>query len=226
MNNETLSKLFTSAFFQKAVDFSLLDALLTMLLAFAIGMFIAVLYRATYQGVMYTMTYGVTLVAMTMLSSMILLVVTSNVVLTLGMVGALSIIRFRTSVKEPLDIMYMFWAVGAGIAIGAGMAGIAIVGTVAVGLSVLFLTRGRQNGVPYILVLTLENRDAEQSALALVGKNVRRCRVKSKSVTKAGTELTVDIRLIKDNTDFMQDVSDLPGVLSAVLVTYNGEYMT
>ena len=161
MTNEVISRLLTSAFFQKAVDFSLPDALLTMALSFVIGLFIALLYRATYQGVMYTMTYGVTLVAMTMVSAMILLVVTSNVVLTLGMVGALSIIRFRTSVKEPLDIMYMFWAVGAGIAIGAGMAGVAIIGSVAVGLAVLFLTRGRQNGVPYILVLTLENKAAE-----------------------------------------------------------------
>lgn len=226
MNNSILTQLFTSTFFAKAVSFSLPDALLTMALSFAIGLFIALLYRSTYQGVMYTMTYGVTLVGMTMLSAMILLVVTSNVVLTLGMVGALSIIRFRTSVKEPMDIMYMFWAVGAGIAIGAGMAGVAIVASIAVGLTVLLLTRGRQNGVPYILVLTLENKDAENAAMALVQKNVRRYRIKSKSVTKGGTELTVDVRLKDDNTDFMQDVSDLNGVLSAVLVTYNGEYMT
>lgn len=226
MNNQTLTRLFTSLFFQKAVDFSLPDALLTMVLAFVIGLFIAVLYRATYQGVLYTMTYGVTLVAMTMVSAMILLVVTSDVVLTLGMVGALSIIRFRTSVKEPLDIMYMFWAVGAGIAVGAGMAGVAIIGSIAVGLAVLFLTRGRQNGVPYILVLTITGKEAEESAMALVSKSVRRCRIKSKSVTKSGTELTVDIRLNKDDTAFMQEVSDLEGVISAVLVTYNGEYMT
>ena len=226
MNTTIFSQLFSSSFFENAVAFSLPDALLTMALSFVIGLFIALLYRATYQGVMYTMTYGVTLVGMTMLSAMILLVVTSNVVLTLGMVGALSIIRFRTSVKEPMDIMYMFWAVGAGIAIGAGMAGVAIVSSIAVGLGVLFLTRGRQNGVPYILVLTLENKAAENAAMELVQKNVRRCRVKSKSVTKCGTELTVDVRLKNDNTDFMQDVSDLQGVNSAVLVTYNGEYMT
>ena len=226
MNTQVLSTLFSSAFFEKAVAFSLPDALLTMALAFVIGLVIALLYRATYQGVMYTMTYGVSLVAMTMLSAMILLVVTSNVVLTLGMVGALSIIRFRTSVKEPLDIMYMFWAVGAGIAIGAGMAGVAVIATLAVGLAVLFLIRGRQNGIPYILVLTVTDREAEKAALSLVEKNVRKCRIKSKSVTKSGTELTVDIRLNKDNTDFMQDVSDLDGVISAVLVTYNGEYMT
>lgn len=226
MNTNVLSQLFTSTFFENAVNFSLPDALLTMALSFIIGLFIAVLYRATYQGVMYTMTYGVTLVCMTMLSAMILLVVTSNVVLTLGMVGALSIIRFRTSVKEPMDIMYMFWAVGAGIAIGAGMAGVAVIASIAVGLAVLFLTRGRQNGVPYILVLTLDGKDAEEKAMALVKQSVRRCRVKSKSVTKGSTEITVDVRLKNENTDFMQDVSDLPGVLNAVLVTYNGEYMT
>ena len=226
MNTNVLSQLFASSFFEKAVAFSLPDALLTMAVSFVIGLFIALLYRSTYQGVMYTMTYGVTLVARTMLSAMILLVVTSNVVLTLGMVGALSIIRFRTSVKEPMDIMYMFWAVGAGIAVGAGMAGVAIVASIAVALTVLLLTRGRQNGVPYILVLTLDGKAAENAAMALVQKNVRRCRIKSKSVTKGGTELTVDVRLKDDNTNFMQDVSDLDGVISAVLVTYNGEYMT
>ena len=176
MNTTVLSHLFSSTFLARAVNFSLPDALLTMALSLVIGLFIALLYRATYQGVMYTMTYGVTLVAMTMVSAMILLVVTSDVVLTLGMVGALSIIRFRTSVKEPMDIMYMFWAVGAGIAVGAGMAGVAIVASIAVGLTVLLLTRGRQNGVPYILVLTLENKAAENAAMALVQQNVRRCR--------------------------------------------------
>ena len=226
MNTQVLSTLFSSAFFEKAVSFSLPDALLTMALAFVIGLVIALLYRATYQGVMYTMTYGVSLVAMTMLSAMILLVVTSNVVLTLGMVGALSIIRFRTSVKEPLDIMYMFWAVGAGIAVGAGMAGVAVIATLTVGLAVLFLTRGRQNGVPYILVLTVTDREAEKAALTLVEKNVRKCRIKSKSVTKGATEITVDLRLNKENTDFMHDLTNLPNVISAVLVTYNGEYMT
>ncbi|MBQ9196450.1 MAG: DUF4956 domain-containing protein [Clostridia bacterium] len=223
--NNVLSQLFSLSFFEKAVAFSLPDTLLILLAAALLGMFIAALYRVTYQGVMYTMTYGVTLVAITMVSAMILCVVTSNVVLTLGMVGALSIIRFRTSIKEPMDIMFMFWAVAAGIATGAGMTGVAVVGSLAIGLVILLLTRGRANGVPYILVLNLDGAAAEDEAMALLKQQVKRSRVKSKRVGPEGTELTVDIRLKGEDTAFMHALNDLPGVRSAVLVTYNGEYM-
>lgn len=223
--NNVLNQLFSVSFFEKAVAFSLPDTLLILLTAAILGLFIAALYRATYQGVMYTMTYGVTLVGVAMVSALILCVVTSNVVLTLGMVGALSIIRFRTSIKEPMDIMYMFWAVAAGIATGAGMAGVAVVGSLAIGLAVVILTRGRQNGVPYILVLRLTDQAAEKAAMQVVAAQVRRCRVKSKRVGPDGTEVTADIRLKADNTDFMHELNALPGVASAMLVTYNGEYM-
>ena len=224
--NAVLNQLFSVSFFEKAVAFSLPDTLLILLVSALLGLFIAALYKATYQGVMYTMTYGVALAAITMISALILCVVTSNVVLTLGMVGALSIIRFRTSIKEPMDIMFMFWAVAAGIATGAGMAGVAVVGSLCIGLLIVLLTRGRQNGVPYILVLQVEDQAAEKKALELVSSHVRRCRVKSKRVTKEETEITVDLRLKKENTDFMHAVNALPGVRSAMLVTYNGEYMT
>ena len=224
--NNVLSQLFSVSFFEKAVAFSLPDTLLILLVSALLGLFIAALYKATYQGVMYTMTYGVALAAITMISALILCVVTSNVVLTLGMVGALSIIRFRTSIKEPMDIMYMFWAVAAGIATGAGMAGVAVLGSLCIGLLIVLLTRGRQNGVPYILVLSVSDQAAEERALALVRDQARRCRVKSKRVTKEETEITVDLRLKNENTDFMHAVNALPGVRSAMLVTYNGEYMT
>lgn len=224
--NAVLNQLFSVSFFEKAVAFSLPDTLLILLVSALLGLFIAALYKATYQGVMYTMTYGVSLAAITMISALILCVVTSNVVLTLGMVGALSIIRFRTSIKEPMDIMFMLWAVAAGIATGAGMAGVAVLGSLCIGLLIVLLTRGRQNGVPYILVLQVEDQAAEKRALEVVAANVKRSRVKSKRVTKEETEITVDLRLKNENTDFMHAVNALPGVRSAMLVTYNGEYMT
>ena len=224
--NTVLNQLFSISFFEKAAAFSLPDTLLILLVSALIGLFIAALYRVTYQGVMYTMTYGVTLVGVSMVSALILCVVTSNVVLTLGMVGALSIIRFRTSIKEPMDIMFMFWAVAAGIAVGAGMAGVAVIGSVMIGLAVLLLTRGRQNGVPYILVVSLKDREAEENAMQMIRSHTRRCRIKSKRVGREGTEITVDVRLKDENTDFMHDLNAVNGVESAVLVTYNGEYMT
>ena len=139
--NAVLNQLFSVSFFEKAVAFSLPDTLLILLVSALLGLFIAALYKATYQGVMYTMTYGVSLAAITMISALILCVVTSNVVLTLGMVGALSIIRFRTSIKEPMDIMFMFWAVAAGIATGAGMAGVAVLGSLCIGLLIVLLLK-------------------------------------------------------------------------------------
>ena len=108
------------------------------------------------------------------------------------MVGALSIIRFRTSIKEPLDIGFMFWAVAAGIATGAGMAGVAAVGSLSIGIVVVLLMRGRQNGVPYILILNVNGQEAENKAMTLVREHVKRCRIKSKRVSKEGTEVTVD----------------------------------
>lgn len=224
--NNVLNQLFSVSFFEKAAAFSLPDTLLVLLTAALLGLFIAALYRATYQGVMYTMTYGVTLVAVCMVSALILCVVTSNVVLTLGMVGALSIIRFRTSIKEPLDIGFMFWAVAAGIATGAGMAGVAAIGSLAIGIVVVLLMRGRQNGVPYILILNVDGQEAEEKAMALVRDQVKRCRIKSKRVSKEGTEVTVDVRLKQENTDFMHTLCAMEGVVNAVLVTYSGEYMT
>ena len=224
--NNVLNQLFSVSFFEKAAAFSLPDTLLALVTAALLGLFIAALYRATYQGVMYTMTYGVTLVAVCMVSALILCVVTSNVVLTLGMVGALSIIRFRTSIKEPLDIGFMFWAVAAGIATGAGMAGVAAIGSLVIGIVVVLLMRGRQNGVPYILILNVDGQGTEEKAMALVREQVKRCRIKSKRVTKEGTEVTVDIRLKQENTDFMHALCAMEGVASAVLVTYSGEYMT
>ncbi len=224
--NNVLNQLFSVSFFEKAAAFSLPDTLLVLLTAALLGLFIAALYRATYQGVMYTMTYGVTLVAVCMVSALILSVVTSNVVLTLGMVGALSIIRFRTSIKEPLDIGFMFWAVAAGIATGAGMAGVAAVGSLSIGIVVVLLMRGRQNGVPYILILNVNGQEAEDKAMTLVHEHVKRCRIKSKRVSKEGTEVTVDVRLKQENTDFMHALCAMEGVANAVLVTYSGEYMT
>ena len=224
--NNVLNQLFSVSFFEKAAAFSLPDTLLVLLTAALLGLFIAALYRATYQGVMYTMTYGVTLVAVCMVSALILCVVTSNVVLTLGLVGALSIIRFRTSIKEPLDIGFMFWAVAAGIATGAGMAGVAAIGSLAIGIVVVLLMRGRQNGVPYILILNVDGQEAEEKAMALVRDQVKRCRIKSKRVSKEGTEVTVDVRLKQENTDFMHTLCAMEGVVNAVLVTYSGEYMT
>ena len=221
----TFSDIFKSSFLENVTAVSLTDMALALVLSFCLGLFIYFIYKKTYAGVMFSRAFGGALIAMTMITAMVILAVTSNVVLSLGMVGALSIVRFRSAIKEPMDIMFMFWAVAAGIAAGAGMAGVAVVGSLMIGLMIVLLTRGRQNGVPYILVLQVEGQQAEEAAMKLVAEKVRRSRIKSKRVGPEGAEVTVDIRLKGGDTAFLHEINALPGVRSAMLVTYNGEYM-
>ena len=131
---------FKSSFLENVTSVSLLDMALALILAFGIGLFIFFVYKKTYSGVMYSASFGTTLVALTMITTVVILAVTSNVVLSLGMVGALSIVRFRTAIKEPLDIAFLFWSIAVGIVLAAGMIPLAVIGSVIIG--VIFVPRG------------------------------------------------------------------------------------
>ena len=217
--------IFKSSFLENITAVSVLDMALTIALAFGIGLFIFFVYKKTYQGVMYSSSFGTTLIALTMITSQVILAVTSNVVLSLGMVGALSIVRFRTAIKEPLDIAFLFWSIAAGIILAAGMIPLAVIGSVIIGLILLFFVNRKPHKNPYIVVLSCENHASEQAATAFLGERVERCVVKSKSAQSGLIELNLEVRLKDGNTDFVNALSDLEGVNSAVLVSYNGEYM-
>ena len=221
----TFNDIFKSSFLENVTSISVVDMVLAMALAFAIGMFIFFVYKKTYQGVMYSSNFGVTLVALTMITTLVILAVTSNVVLSLGMVGALSIVRFRTAIKEPLDIAFLFWSIAAGIVLAAGMIPLAIFGSIIIGLLLLVFVNRKSHQIPYIIVLNCSGHDAEQNACALVKKHVSRMVIKSKSAQQNHVEVTLEVRLKEDNTDFVNDLAALTGVNNAVLVSYNGEYM-
>ncbi len=221
----SFSDIFKSSFLENVTAVSPLDMVLTILLAFGIGLFIFFVYKKTYQGVMYSSSFGVTLIALTMITSQVILAVTSNVVLSLGMVGALSIVRFRTAIKEPLDIAFLFWSIAAGIILAAGMIPLAVIGSVIIGLILLFFVNKKSHKNPYILVLSCANHDAEKEAMQYVNSQVERCVVKSKSAQPGLVELNMEVRLKNDNTDFINALSAANGVNSAVLVSYNGDYM-
>ena len=131
------SDIFKSSFLENMTSVSMVDMVVAMALAFGLGLFIFFVYKKTYSGVMYSSGFGGTLIALTMITSMTILAVTSNVVLSLGMVGALSIVRFRTAIKEPIDIAFLFWAIAAGIVLAAGMIPLAVFGSVAIGIVML-----------------------------------------------------------------------------------------
>lgn len=221
----TFNDIFKSNFLDQVAGFSFLDMVISLALALAIGLFIFEIYRKTYRGVMYSRSFGVTLLALAMITDLAIMTVTSNVVLSLGMVGALSIVRFRTAIKEPLDIAFLFWSIVVGIMLGAGMIPLAVFGSIILGVVLLVFSNHSTAETPYILVLQCEDEAAEQEATAMVVKKVSRQVVKSKTVTKGSIEVTMEVRLSDSTTQFVNDLSNIPGITAATLVSYNGEYM-
>jgi len=221
----TFNDIFKSNFLDQVAGYSFPDMVISLALAFAIGLFIFEIYRKTYRGVMYSRSFGITLLALAMITDLAIMTVTSNVVLSLGMVGALSIVRFRTAIKEPLDIAFLFWSIVVGIMLGAGMLPLAVFGSIILGLTLLLFSNHSTSETPYILVIQCQEEAAEQDATAMVEKKVARHIVKSKTVTKGGIEVTMEVRLPDSATQFVNDLSNIPGVTAATLVSYNGEYM-
>lgn len=221
----TFKDIFKSGFLENIASVSILDMVIALALAFGIGVFIFLVYKKTYSGVMYSSSFGTTLIALTMITTIVILAVTSNVVLSLGMVGALSIVRFRTAIKEPLDIAFLFWSIAVGIVLAAGMIPLAIIGSVIVGVILLLFVNKKSHINPYIVVIRCNDHETETRAKSYLDQNTVRCIVKSKTAQKGFVELNAEIRLKDNNTDFINVLADMEGVQSAVLVSYNGDYM-
>ena len=221
----TFQDIFKSSFLENVSSVSLLDMGIALALAFCLGLFIFMVYKKTFNGVMYSSSFGVTLIALTMITTVVILAVTSNVVLSLGMVGALSIVRFRTAIKEPLDIAFLFWSIAVGIVLAAGMIPLAVIGSVIIGVILLVFVNKKSHVHPYILVLECDCQESENKAKEFLSQHVTRSVVKSKTAQAGKVELNLEVRLKEDNTDFVAALSQLKGVRSAVLVSYNGDYM-
>ena len=222
----SFSDVFKSSFLENINTFSTADVLLALGLSFVLGLFIFLVYKKTYQGVMYSDAFGVSLIAMSMITSLVILAVTSNVVLSLGMVGALSIVRFRTAIKEPMDIAFLFWAITVGIVLGAGLLALAVIGSVIIGVIIVIFSTRKIGDIPYILVVNCENDETESEAARLIKDEAKKSVLKSKTVNKVGIELTYEVRIKEENSGFVNKLSAYNGVTNAVLVSYNGEYMS
>ena len=220
----TFNDIFKNSFLENMTSFSFLDMAIAMALAFAVGLFIMMVYQKTFKGVMYSRTFCVSLLAMTLITTLIILAVTSNVVLSLGMVGALSIVRFRSAVKEPLDIAFIFWSISVGIVLGAGLLPLAVIGSAFVGIVLLAFVNKDIKEQPYIMIISAEDENAERRAVDFSASHLKKSMVKSKTVSASGVELTMEVRLAGD-TAFINSLSQIEGIKNAVLVSYNGEYM-
>jgi uncharacterized membrane protein YhiD involved in acid resistance len=221
----TFDDIFKSKFLENFTSVTIFDMVLALSLAFGLGVLIFLVYKKTFKGVMYSSSFGVTLIALTMISAFVILAVTSNVVLSLGMVGALSIVRFRTAIKEPLDIAFLFWAIAVGIVLAAGMIPLAVFGSAAIGLMLIVFVNKKSYDDPYIVVLNCLDAEAESKAGSSLKGHVQKCVVKSKTVTADSIQLHYEVRLKSEDTSFINALSKTPGVSNVVLVSYNGDYM-
>lgn len=217
---------FKSSFVENVTSVSVIDTIIALSLALALGMFVMQVYKKTFTGVMYSSSFGVALMSLTLITTLIILAITSNVVLSLGMVGALSIVRFRSAIKEPLDIAFLFWSISIGIVIGAGLIALAVIGSIFIGVVMVLFVNKKTKDSPYILIVNCENDKCENKILELVSKTVNKHIIKSKTVSPMnGIEMTVEIRMKDETTSFVNEISKVNGVSNVVLVSYNGEYM-
>lgn len=221
----TFNDIFKSSFVEKVSAFSMVDMTIALALSFCLGLFILLVYKKTFNGVMYSKSFGISLMAMTLITSLIIQAISSNVVLSLGMVGALSIVRFRTAVKEPLDIAFLFWSISAGIVTGAGLIPLAVFGSIFIGIILIVFVNKKSNENPYILVVNCENDEVEKLVTEAVNINVKKYILKSKTVSPGSVEVTMEVRLKDMTTDFINMIGNIKGVNNAVLVSYNGDYM-
>jgi uncharacterized membrane protein YhiD involved in acid resistance len=221
----TFQDIFKSNFLENADSITLFDMALGIFLAFLTGLFIFWIYKRTYRGVMYSSGFGVTLIALTMITTLVIMAVTSNVVLSLGMVGALSIVRFRTAIKEPLDIAFLFWSIAAGIVLAAGLIPLAVFGSVFIGVILLVFANWKSVDNPYILILRCSNQETELKAREILAAAVKRLSLKSKSVTHNSIELNFEVRLKDGGAAFVNLLAETEGVTDVLLVSYNGDYV-
>ena len=220
----TFADFFKAGTLEKITEVSWVDMGIILMLSFLLGLFILYVYKKTYHGVMMSRSFGISLMALTLITTLIIMAITSNIILSLGMVGALSIVRFRSAIKEPMDIAFLFWAISVGIVVGAGLIPMAIFGSLFIGLVLVLFSRKQGMDASYLLVLRCQDDACEQRALGVVEEYVKKHAVKSKTVSGSGIEMTVEIRLARQTTQFVNDVAAVPGVESAVLVSYNGAF--
>ena len=218
--------IFKSSFLESVTEFSIIDTIIGMAFALVIGLFIFVIYKKTFSGIMYSTGFAMALVGLSLVTTLVIMAVTSNVVLSLGMVGALSIVRFRAAIKEPMEIVFLFWSLAVGIVIGAGMIPLAVIGSLLIGIILVLCSTHKTHNTPYILIVNCADEKAEEGALDVIKNSVGKYIVKAKTVNAAGIELTAEIRVKDAATSFVNRVNEVNGVSGATLVSFNGEYMS
>ncbi|KOY80088.1 DUF4956 domain-containing protein [Lysinibacillus macroides] len=225
MDTINFSDIFKSNFLEKTTSFSLIDSVIGLVVAFFIGLFIYVVYKKTFNGVIYSHSFNISLLIMTMATALVIMGISSNVLLSLGMVGALSIVRFRTPIKDPMDLVYIFWAIVSGILCGAGFIPLVIIGAVLIGLVLLVFVNKITVENPYLLIVKLEEELANAEVERIIAAETKKFALKSKSIMQMGEiETTYEIRIKQNDAKLMDRLTKVPGVQSAIMLSYDGNF--
>ena len=218
----SISDLIKNKFVEEFTAISVGTLLTTLLLSFVLGLFVLVIYRVTFGGVSFSKSFALSLVMLSMVTSLAILTVRSNVVLSLGMVGALSIVRFRTAIKDPMDTVFMFWAVGEGIAIGTRFYDVAIISAISIGVFLIIISLVRFRSTESYLLIIHYHESAGSVVKQFVAK-LPKTKLKSKTVQRDGIEMTLELRLKDSETGFVDKLLKIEGVYDATLISHHGD---
>ena len=204
-------------------DFSITSVGLTLAVTAILGIYIYLVYRMISRKAFYSKSFNISLVAMAMITAAIILAIQSSVVISLGMVGALSIVRFRTAVKDPMDLVFLFWAISVGIICGAGLYGMALMLSLCVTIVILLLDYLPTSSAPMLLVLNARDEKVEDEVTNIVSKYARHFRVKSRNLTKNGMDMVMELRIRKNEVEMVRAINELSGVDAVSLLSHDGE---
>jgi len=199
-----------------------INILINVTMSFFVGMFIYFVYKRTYQGVLYQQSFNISLVLASAVTSLVIMTISGNLILSLGMVGALSIVRFRTPIKDSMDLIFLFWAIATGIANGVGYFNISIVGSILIAVFLVLLTRMKADSTNVFLMVIQINGSCDESVVfKQIDASTSMHALKSKVVTDEYSELTFEVGMLKGNTEFVNKIKSIEGVVRLTLVAYD-----
>ena len=219
-----MSDIFKESFLEgyANTEITLTTVLVSLAITMVIGMYIFLTYRAMTRKTFYSRNFNISLVGVALITAAIIVTIQSSVIVSLGMVGALSIVRFRTAVKDPMDLVYLFWSIATGIICGAGFAEYAVLLALAVTLALVVLSKLPTAKAPMILIVNTSDIDSEAAILEIVNRYARSSSVNSRNMTKTSLDMTFELR-VEDGSSLIRELAALDGVVCANLMSHDGE---
>lgn len=221
----TFDDIFKSSFLEKTSSFSLTDSLIGMVAAFFLGLFIYYVYKKTFNGVIYSHSFNISLMVMTLTTALVIMGISQNVLLSLGMVGALSIVRFRTPIKDPMDLIFLFWSVAVGILCGAGFIPLVVTGSLIIGIVIILFQNKIIVENPYLLIVKFGEEVTNKEIEKILSDSSQKYMLKSKTILHdEKTEVTYEVRMRNNDAQLVSAISKVAGVSSSVMLSYDGNF--